>query len=114
MSIHKIYANNHLLVAVLHAKPATPKKGPRTPLRSPTKPRRLQKSNADPGSAVKEMPTCRLPCGSPLFLSIRAHSIKLLIVQNEAVPTEFLGVGLFGFGLIWFQDLVSHCADPRR
>ena len=46
--------------------------------------------------------------GVPLSLSMRAHSMKLDMVQKEAVPTEFLGVGLLGFGLILFQDLVSH------
>ncbi len=103
------YISNYFPVAVLHAKLATPKKGPRTPLRLPAKPRRLQKSNDDPGSAVNETPTCRLPWGSPLSLSILAHSMKLLMVQKDAVPTEFLGVGVFGFGLIWFHDFVSHC-----
>ena len=31
------------------------------------------------------------------------------MVQNDAVPTEFLGDGVFGLGLIWFHDFVSHC-----
>ena len=88
------------LFVLSHTKLAMPKKGLRTPARLPAKPRRLQKSNADPGSAVKETPTCKLPWGSPLSVSILAHSIKSLMVQNDAVPTEFFGVGLFGFGFI--------------
>lgn len=103
------HPGHHLLVTVLQAKLASPKKGPRTPLRLPAKPRRLQKSNEDPESAVKETPTCRLPCGSPLSLSIRAHSTKLLMVQNDAVPTEFFGPGTLGLGLIWFHEFVLHC-----
>ena len=39
---------------------------------------------------------------------MRAHSMKLDMVQKEAVPPEVLGVGDLGFGLILFQDLVSH------
>ena len=100
--------------ALSHAKLAIPKKGLRTPARLPTKPRRLQKSNSDPGSAVKVTPTCKLPWGSPLPASILAHSIKSLMVQNDAVPTEFGGVGLFGFGFILFHDFVSHCPYSSR
>ena len=45
--------------AVVQAQPAIPKKGPRTPARLEARLRMVQKSNEDPGSAVKVTPTCR-------------------------------------------------------
>lgn len=111
----KAHAKDHEppLLAASQAQAAVPKKGPRRPVRPENKERILQKSNEDPASAVKLTPTCKKSGASPVILSFLLHEMKLLLVQKDAVPTEFFGVGDFGLMLIWFHDLVSHWPNSR-